>query len=482
MTQWPGDTDDGGGRDLVSAALRRWIRDATGLLITDDNAAPVDLALRVQAEQLRLTPEQLRGRLLSGAIGAQGFIDEITTHESYFFRAREQMQLVVERIIPERLRRAPGRRVRVLSLPCARGEEPYSLAILCEEAGIPATLVEIVGGDIAHGCIEAARAGVFGPLALRRTDPARAGRWFRRDAGQSLRLDPGIVGRVELRRVNLLRDAERLLRGPFDVVFCENLLIYFDADNVERALQVLERLLAEDGWLFVDHSEWNLPRERFRMQELDGRVGFRPRGTTVAGRARVTERPARAAPVPAPAARATPAPAPAAGAPQAPATGRSAAAAPRPAAAAGPAGSARRPRPGAAPGWRRQIEEAEAAYAHKRFPDALLGFEQVLRLRPALPEALLGKARVLADCGEDIEAMELLESLVAAGAAAQPPGAWPPDPSPDAGRVQVDALGLMAVLLHKKGLRDLAAQYLRRVSLLDPSHLALRLLGRRADD
>jgi chemotaxis protein methyltransferase WspC len=91
----------------------------------------------------------------------------------------------------------------------------------------------------------------------------------------------------------------------------------------------------------------------------------------------------------------------------------------------------------------------------------------VLRRHPDLPEALLGKARLLADCGEDIEALEALESLVAGAAGSR--------------QVQADALGLMAVLLHKKGLKDLAAQYLRRVALLDPAHPSLRLLGRRAD-
>jgi chemotaxis protein methyltransferase WspC len=426
-------------------------------LITDDNAAPVDLALRIQAEQLRLPPETLRARLLSGAIGAQGFIDEITTHESYFFRAREQMQLVVERIIPERLRRAPGRRVRVLSLPCARGEEPYSLAILCEEAGLPPTLVEIVGGDIAHGCIESASAGVFGPLALRRTDPARAKRWFRPCAGQSLCLDPGIVGRVGFRRVNLLRDAERLLRGPFDIVFCENLLIYFDAANVDRALAVIGRLLAEDGWLFVDHAEWNLPRQRFDMQELDGRVGFRPRRSAGADAAAVEP----VAPAPGPTPPSAPASPPGATWPTAAPSSR-----PTPPPSRRDASRAAGTQ-AADPDRQRQLRQAEADYAAKRFTEALLGFEQVLRRHPDLPEALLGKARLLADCGEDIEALEALESLVAGAAGSR--------------QVQADALGLMAVLLHKKGLKDLAAQYLRRVALLDPAHPSLRLLGRRAD-
>jgi chemotaxis protein methyltransferase WspC len=445
----------------VSADLRRWIREVTGLLITDQNAAPVDLALRIQAQRLHIPPTELLRRLINGSIGAQGFIDEITTHESYFFRAREQMQLVVERLIPERLRRAPGRRVRVLSLPCARGEEPYSLAILLEEAGIPPTAVEIQGGDIAHACIEAAHAGVYGPLALRRTDPARAQRWFRRGGEQALYLDPDILARVGFRRVNLLRDAERLLRGPFDIVFCENLLIYFDTANVERALGIIARLLAGDGWLFVDHAEWNLPRALFRMQELAGRVGFRPPGVTPRGRRHGI---IAAATPPRPVAPATALPR----APRDPPGERL----PRSDELSATTPPQRIAPATTPPGWRQQLELARAHYADKRFTEALLGFEQVLRLRPALPAALLGKARVLADCGEDFEALEALEALLSPEASAADAG----DRS-----LQVDALSLMAVLLHKKGLGDLAAQYLRRVSMLDPHHVSLGLLERRCD-
>ncbi len=119
------------------------------------------------------------------------------------------------------------------------------------------------------------------------------------------------------------------------------------------------------------------------------------------------------------------------------------------------------------------MHEAREHYTHKRFTEALLGFERVLRLHAGQPQALLGKARVLADCGEDFEALEILERLVAgtmpaaAAAAARPTAA---------DEVQVDALGLMAVLLHKKGLRDLAEQYLRRLSMLDPEHISLGLL------
>jgi chemotaxis protein methyltransferase WspC len=425
--------------------LRRWIRDATGLTITDQNAAPVDLAVRIQSERLRLEPMDFVRRLMGGKIGAQGFIDEITTHESYFFRAREQMQFVVERLIPERLQRAPGRQVRVLSLPCARGEEPYSLAILLAEAGIPSEAVEIVGGDIARSCVEEARAGIYSPLALRRTDPGRARRWFRAHGERGVALARDILPRVAFHRMNILSDAERLLRPPFDLVFCENLLIYFDTENVQRALQVIRRLLAEDGWLFVDYAEWQLPRALFRLQEMDGRVGFRPQRLPPGGevgsavnrphsRRRLDTRRADSRAATEAATR-------------------------------------------VANDMQCELTRGADLYAAKRFTEALLAFEQVLRRDPQDPRALLGKARVLADCGEDFEALEILEQAlaVADGQAGQETSGRI-DALSGQGRQRVEILALIAVLLHKKGLSDLAAQYLRRVSLLDPHHRALRLL------
>jgi chemotaxis protein methyltransferase WspC len=127
---------------------------------------------------------------------------------------------------------------------------------------------------------------------------------------------------------------------------------------------------------------------------------------------------------------------------------------------------------------RLELARGADCYAAKRFTDALLAFEKVLRRDPQDPGALLGKARVLADCGEDFEALEILEQALAVADAH--PGRETPAGSAATSEhrhQRIEIMALIAVLLHKKGLRDLAAQYLRRVSLLDPTHRALRLLG-----
>ncbi|MBV5274696.1 MAG: tetratricopeptide repeat protein [Lamprocystis purpurea] len=447
----------------VAEPLRDWIRTRTGISITDQNQAPVELAVRIEAERHGLDPARYLQRLLSGGLPPQAFIDAVATNESYFFRALEQMRVVVTRLIPERLARRPGQPVRILSLPCARGEEPFSLAILCEEHRIPPQSVQLVGGDISATCVADAGRGLYSPLALRRTDPELARRWFTPAGSRAWQLEPALLPRVELRRLNLLADAEVVLARRFDIVFCENLLIYFDAETTVDALAVLGRLLVPDGWLFVDHAEWNIPRGAFRMQEFDGCVGFRPPGAPAAGTSasgprtgRVADAPSRGASTPSPTRIPAPLPTRASG----PAASPVSRPLPRPARAA-PAAPLR----GSA--LTTHLAQAQVHYRAKRFAEALSAFDAVLTADPGHPLARLGKARVLADCGEDFEALEIAESLLH-GAAAGGLKLAPAD--------QVEALVLMGLLLHKKGLKDLAQGYLREVKRHDPHHPSLGLL------
>ncbi|MGB5733254.1 MAG: hypothetical protein WBM40_02270, partial [Thiohalocapsa sp.] len=113
------------------------------------------------------------------------------------------------------------------------------------------------------------------------------------------------------------------------------------------------------------------------------------------------------------------------------------------------------------------LTAADAHYRAKRFNDALLGYEQALALAPHSAAARLGKTRVLADCGEDFEALELAEALLDAIDQRRV------DANPDE---HAEALGLIALLLHKKGLTELANGYLHKLGRLQPTHPMLRLL------
>lgn len=422
----------------VDDAVCAWIRTTTGISITRENAAPVELAIRLEAERRRLRPADLVAGVLSGRLPAQSFVDAITTNESYFFRARKQMDLAVGELLPQRLLKQPERAQRVLSIPCARGEEPYSIAMLLRERGVPDPSVSLVGADISQRCLADARQGEYGALALRRTDAVLAKRWFQAVGSHRYRLDPTIVARVRFHHLNLLTDGIAALSGPFDIVFCQNLLIYFDPATIACALAALNRLLRPDGWLFVDHTEWNLPRTGFRMDERGGCVGFRPAGTPPSG---------PIDPLPGSLRRAVTKPLPPLPA------GRSVSTAPRP--ERGPASRA---------------VEGRARVADDRLEPlvALERFDVVLAHSPRDPVARLGRARVLADCGEDLEALECLESLLEAH---------------DEGAIRmslddrIEALALFCLLLNRKGLESLAQGYFNKLAGLAPRHAVLRLRG-----
>ncbi|WP_295436482.1 protein-glutamate O-methyltransferase CheR [uncultured Thiodictyon sp.] len=446
---------------VVGETLRAWIRGRTGISITEQNQAPVELAVRLEAERHGLDPVIYLNRLQGGVLPPQAFIDAITTNESYFFRAQDQMRVTITRLIPELMRCRPAQPARILSLPCARGEEPYSLAILCEEHRIPPRAVELVAGDISATCLADARRGDYGPLALRRTDPTTAQHWFTPRGPRTYRLEPALLGRVSFYQVNLLEDAAAVLARRFDVIFCENLLIYFDAETTSRALAVLGRLLEPDGWLFVDHAEWNIPREQFRMQELDGCVGFRPTGAATPARAGQPRAGAvRGATAPAPGARMP------AGDDSLPSVHQTPTPLPRPTHSPARSVTVAPSAPAPLIGDPR-LAHAEAHYKAKRFAEALRTFDVVLVSRPADARARLGKARVLADCGEDFEALEVAEALLHAvdeGELRLSPADY------------VEALALIALLLHKKGLKDLAQGYLREIARRAPGHPSLGLL------
>lgn len=486
----------------VNQAVRDWIRAASGIAITDDNAAPVELAIRLDAERRRISPEALLTGVMSGRLEAQPLIDAITTNESYFFRAEKQMDLSAGELLPERLRRESGRPQRLLSLPCARGEEPYSIAILLRERGIADASVTLVGADISAGCLADARRGEYNALALRRTDAARAQRWFRPLGGRRYRLDPSIVARVTLQRLNLFSQSLSVLNGPFDIVFCQNLLIYFDEPTIARALVILRRLMRPDGWLFVDHSEWNLPRASFLMQERNGCVGFRP---TVGpeGRRLAADQPAVRPPQPsgsgpnnrmatgasgrglqgsAGAASKGPARATAgatAGRPAgaAPVVGRNAGSASVSAAGAADIRLRNRAAPdagaagvtAAAPGPAGAAAPGPSAAAAGVDPGALLdAYDAILARRPRDPGALLGKARVLADGGDELEALEGLELLISA----MERGLVRPTREE-----RIETLALFGLLLQRKGLSKLARDYFDKLARLAPQHPVLRLRG-----
>lgn len=176
--------------------------------------------------------------------------------ETSFFREPGHFEALIEHVIPERLSDDGDRQVRVLSVGCSTGEEPYSLATAAWSAfGLAAKRILIQGVDANPAAIERARRARYSPWALRATPAATREQWFHRNEnGYEL---------VERARTSVLFDVKNLFEedaafwqpGTADVVFCRNVLIYFSERQIEAAIRRFASVLREGGALFLGHSE-----------------------------------------------------------------------------------------------------------------------------------------------------------------------------------------------------------------------------------
>jgi len=185
-------------------------------------------------------------------------IEAVVVSETWFFRHEEAFPLLVGLMRGVCLRSMPVGVVRLLSVPCSTGEEPYSMAMALLDGGIPPERFRIDAIDISDRALALAREGVYGRNAFRGAGLACRDRYFERLPG-AWRLSEAPRRPVRFRRDNLF--ASDFLTGDerYDAIFCRNVLIYFDRETQDRAIGILARLLKPGGTLFVAPAEASLP-------------------------------------------------------------------------------------------------------------------------------------------------------------------------------------------------------------------------------
>ena len=181
-------------------------------------------------------------------------IESVVISETSFFRNKTPfvtLQNYLERFV---LNKKSGRPLRVLCLPCATGEEPYSIAMVLFDMNLTAQKFFIYAADISEQALQIAKSGMYGPYSFRGKDIDFRNKYFsEKDGGYLLKQE--VRDAVQFEQANILADNFLLGHKPYDIIFCRNLLIYFDDDTKEKAINALAAHLAEDGVLFVGHAE-----------------------------------------------------------------------------------------------------------------------------------------------------------------------------------------------------------------------------------
>ena len=239
--------------------LRKLLKERSGLMLSGDKQYLVQSRLMPVAHRAGVTGvAELVGKLKSAR--DEPLITEIaeamTTNESFFFRDKIPFEHFRNIIVPALLAaRPPRRRIRIWCAAAATGQEPYSLAMSLKEMGekVAGREVEIVATEFSTQVLEKAKSGLFSQFEVQRGLPIRLLIRHFAQVGDTWQINPDVRAMVQFRSLNLLHEFSHL--GRFDLVFCRNVLIYFDQETKTQVLDRVARITEPDGYLVLGATE-----------------------------------------------------------------------------------------------------------------------------------------------------------------------------------------------------------------------------------
>lgn len=239
--------------------LRKFLKERSGLMLLPTKQYLVESRLMPVVRRAKLAGiGDLVKRLQEPAAEALrvAVTEAMTINESFFLRDKIPFDRFRDTILPWLLSaRAPRKRIRIWCSAAATGQEPYSLAMILDAAAcmLQGWRVEILATDISHEMIERARAGTYNQFEVQRGLPVQMLLKHFEQVGDQWRISEKLRGMVQFRQMNLLDDFASL--GTFDVIFCRNVLIYFDISTKIAVLERLSQVLARDGFLVLGAAE-----------------------------------------------------------------------------------------------------------------------------------------------------------------------------------------------------------------------------------
>jgi chemotaxis protein methyltransferase CheR len=239
--------------------LRKLLKERSGLVLSVDKEYLVESRLLPVARKAGATGLSQLVQLLKQPKAERLIVEVVQammTNESFFFRDKVPFEHFRETIIPALLAaRSEQRRIRIWCAAASSGQEPYSLAMALKEMqdAIAGWRIEILATDLSTEVLEKAKAGIYSQFEVQRGLPIQLLIKYFTQIGEAWQIAPDIRAMVRYRQFNLLSDFSHL--GPFDVVFCRNVLIYFDQQTKVGVLDRIARIIERDGYLALGAAE-----------------------------------------------------------------------------------------------------------------------------------------------------------------------------------------------------------------------------------
>jgi len=239
--------------------LRKLLRERSGLVLASEKQYLAESRLVPVARRHGMTTlgeliDRLRNKSPAALIAE--VVEAMTTNETFFFRDKLPFDHFRDTMIPALIAaRARDKRIRIWCTAASTGQEPYSLAIMLK--GVSTSLagfrVDIIATDLSSEVLDKAKVGIYSQFEVQRGLPVQLLVKFFEQRGETWQLAPELRSMVQFRTLNLLNDFSAL--GSFDVVFCRNVLIYFDQNNKVAVLNRIARQLSDDGYLVLGAAE-----------------------------------------------------------------------------------------------------------------------------------------------------------------------------------------------------------------------------------
>ncbi len=247
--------------------IERLLRDAIGLDACSIGSTLIERTVRLRMKNQGLKSMEEYERLVESSQPEWNeLIEALVVPETWFFRDRGPFAAVARLArdpAAAGLPGHPGRKLRLLSVPCSTGEEPYSLVMALLDAGVSPDRFHIDAADISPRALARAQEGVYGKNSFRGKDLAYRARYFHpAEVGEGFVLSPAVRSSVHFYEANLFGESFMRGKAKYDFVFCRNLLIYFDRATQRLALEKINRLVAPAGVLFVGAAELPLVLDR----------------------------------------------------------------------------------------------------------------------------------------------------------------------------------------------------------------------------